>query len=199
MDKIKNNTVDVVARSESAQASSKAHGSQFANPAKTARMLLRVIRASEPVSRVELAERLNVNRSTITDICKPLISAGLLRETSILSTNTEARAQGRPRVGLTLNGDSELFAGVSIGVRRTQVGISTLNSEILGEEEFETSKDARAALAQIQNSIERLYAIAPNSKLKIIVFSDHGVTYSMLRKLNYATHLDCKYIDILYA
>jgi DNA-binding MarR family transcriptional regulator len=44
--------------------------------AKATRMLLRLVRAGQPISRIELARRLDINRSTVTDIFKPLISDG---------------------------------------------------------------------------------------------------------------------------
>jgi DNA-binding MarR family transcriptional regulator len=56
------------------------------SPAKTTRMLLRLLRAAQPMSRVEIARRLNVNRSTITDITKPMINSGLLREKAVESS-----------------------------------------------------------------------------------------------------------------
>ena len=66
-----------------------------ASPAKTTRMLLRLLRAAQPISRVEISRRLNVNRSTITDITKPMIASGLLREGAVESSD-QARSQGRP-------------------------------------------------------------------------------------------------------
>ncbi len=63
-------------------------------PAKTARMLLRLVRATQPVSRIELARRLGINRSTVTDIFKPLIAAGILRETALKPRPTQIACKG---------------------------------------------------------------------------------------------------------
>ncbi len=46
----------------------------------TARTMLRIVRAAQPISRVDLARRLEVNRSTVPDIVKPLIASGVLCE-----------------------------------------------------------------------------------------------------------------------
>jgi transcriptional regulator with XRE-family HTH domain len=77
-------------------------------PAKAARMLLRLLRAAQPISRVELASRLGVNRSTVTDIFKPLIASGLVREESRSSAERVLRL---PPVALSFNADHDFFAG----------------------------------------------------------------------------------------
>lgn len=48
----------------------------------TTRTLLKVVRAAQPISRADLARRLEVNRGTVTEIVKPLLAAGALRENS---------------------------------------------------------------------------------------------------------------------
>ncbi len=45
--------------------------------------LLRLVRAARPVSRADIARRFGVHRSTVTDIVKPLLAEGLLRETEV--------------------------------------------------------------------------------------------------------------------
>ena len=169
------------------------------SPAKTTRLTLRMIRAAQPVSRVELATRIGVNRSTITEICNPLISAGFLSETPIPSAENGVRLQGRPRIGLSFNDSDTLFAGVSIGVRRTQVGIATLRDEILYETDFDTPSQPNAALAMIKENIKRFCANVPNLKLKMIGISIPGITDSERRKLIYAPHLGWKDVDIASA
>ena len=51
----------------------------------TARTMLRIVRAAQPISRVDLARRLEVNRSTVSEIVTPLITSGVLREESARS------------------------------------------------------------------------------------------------------------------
>src|SRR6266536_6479838 len=46
----------------------------------TTRAMLRMVRAAQPISRADLARRLEVHRSTITELVKPLLASGLLRE-----------------------------------------------------------------------------------------------------------------------
>ena len=52
----------------------------FSGLTRTNKMLLRLLRASQPVSRIEISRRMRINRSIVTDAFKPLIAAGVVRE-----------------------------------------------------------------------------------------------------------------------
>lgn len=158
-------------------------------PAKTTRLLLRLVRAAQPISRIELARRIGVNRSTVTDIFKPLINAGILREAPLPMASDVNRTQGRPPIGISFNSDSEFFAGVNLGVRRSQVGLTTLSGEILSEVEFETTPDADAALFEAYKNILEMSAKISGRRLKGIGVSVPGPTDAERRKLLYAPHL----------
>jgi len=158
------------------------------NPAKTTRMLLRLIRALQPISRIEIARRLNVNRSTVTDIVKPLIKTGVLREESYQPDEAN-RAQGRPPIGLCFNDEADFFVGLNLGVRHTQVGLATISGEVLAEEEFETPPEPEIALKQARQKIENLCAAVKNRTLRTIGVSVPGPTDETRRKLLYAPHL----------
>ncbi|MDQ4121445.1 MAG: ROK family protein, partial [Acidobacteriota bacterium] len=167
--------------------------SEAASPAKTARLLLRLLRAGQPVSRIELARRAGVNRSTVTDTFKPLIGANLVREESL---NNISRGQGRPPVGLIFNNDDEVFAGVSLGVRLSQVGLTTLSGANLGEIEFETPHNPEDALKLVRDNLTELSAQFPERKLRVIGISVPGVIDAARRKLLYAPHLDWRDVAI---
>jgi predicted NBD/HSP70 family sugar kinase len=153
-------------------------------------MLLRLLRAAQPISRVELARRLDVNRSTVTELVKPLIAAGVVREETLAQPSGTSRASGRPPVGLAFNSDNDLFIGVNLGVRRSQVGLTTLGGEILAEEDFDTPAEQGEALALIRASLERLCAQeASGRKLKIIGVSVPGPTDAGRARLLYAPRL----------
>src|SRR5436305_3842161 len=90
-------------------------------------MLLRLLRAAQPVSRAELARRLGVNRSTVTDTFKPLIAAGVVREEVVQPAQPNgARVLGRPAAALSFNDGQDYFVGVNVGVRHSTVGLATL-------------------------------------------------------------------------
>jgi transcriptional regulator with XRE-family HTH domain len=127
--------------------------------AKATVTLLRLLRAAQPISRAELARRVGVNRSTVTDAFKQPIAAGVVREEPAEQpapgTN---RALGRPALALSFNDDYGYFVGVNVGVRRSTVGLATLTGQVIAEEEFETPPEPSAALALIRTVIGRLCA-----------------------------------------
>lgn len=167
------------------------NGSENATPAKATRMLLRLLRATQPVSRVDLATRLGVHRSTVTEIFKPLITSGLIRE-DIAPEAKGSQGQGRPAKGLVFNSDKDYFVGVNLGVRHSQVGLTTLSGEILVEDEFVTPAKASDALKIVRAKIEEFCTgpAAGDRQLRTIGVSVPGPTDADRRILRYAPHLN---------
>ena len=170
--------------------------SDSALPARTARMLLRVIRAAQPVPKIELARRLDLNRATVTTALKPYLASGLLREDAVQPVGRAGGRVGRPPVGLSFATDRELFLGINIGVRRSQVGITTLGGEVLEDEDFDTPPGHRDALALIRASIDRLSAKSDGRTLKVIGVSVPGPADNERKRLIYAPRLDWRDVPI---
>ncbi len=159
----------------------------------TARTMLRIVHAAQPISRVDLARRLEVNRSTVTEIVKPLIASGVLCEAAPEQT---AGRLGRPPIGLSLRGDRSLFIGVNIGVRRTHVGAATTDGQLLNEESFDTPADSNATLARIRSIVERLHASTAGLSLVSIGVSVPGPTDAGRKELLFAPHLGWRDVPI---
>ena len=154
-------------------------------------LLLRLIRAAQPITRTEIASRLEIDKSTVTDNVKPLIDAGILREDTL-----DSGGHGRkPRV-LSFAGDRDYFIGVNLGVRRSQVGITTLTGEISDELDFETPKDVNAALGMVKDRIENIIAANPGNVLKTIGVSVPGMTDTDRSALIYAPNLDWRSVRV---
>jgi predicted NBD/HSP70 family sugar kinase/transcriptional regulator with XRE-family HTH domain len=162
-------------------------------PGDTARTMLRIVRAAQPISRVDLARRLEVNRSTVTELVTPLIASGVLREAAPAEA---AHRRGRPPIGLTLRSNRSLVIGVNIGVRRTQVGAATTNGRMLDEESFDTPSDPNIALKQISSVIGRLRASMPERSLISIGVSVPGPTDAGRKKLLFAPHLGWRDVPV---
>ncbi len=160
--------------------------------AKTGRMLLRTLRAAQPVSRIELARRLGINRSTVTDTFKPLIAANLIREQPLPTTSQTNRLQGRPPIGLSFNSDHDFFVGVNLGVKHTQIGLTILTGEILAETEFETPAEPMAAFKLIQTNVDAMCAKVEGRGLRSVGVSVPGPTDAARSRLLYAPHLGWK-------
>jgi hypothetical protein len=162
-------------------------------PGDTARTMLRIVRAAQPISRVDLARRLEVNRSTVTELVTPLIASGILREAAPAEAT---HRRGRPPIGLTLRSNRSLVIGVNIGVRRTQVGAATTNGRMLDEESFDTRSDPNISLAQISSVIGRMRASMPERSLISIGVSVPGPTDAERRKLLFAPHLGWRDVPV---
>ena len=171
-------------------ATNSARTAEGSGTASAGRLFLRLLRAAQPISRIEIANRLGVNRSTVTDISKPLIAAGIVREEPIEPAEEGGRSLGRPRIGLSFNSDGELFAGIHIGVRGSQIGLTTLSGRILAEEAIETPPSPRESMALLRDNLRRLCAKFPERQLKTIGVSVPGVTDADRGRLVYAPHLD---------
>ena len=170
-------------------------------PAKATVMLLRLLRASQPISRAELARRVGVNRSTVTDTFKPLIAAGVVHEGATVQPAAGAgRALGRPALALTFNDDYGYFVGVNVGVRRSTVGLATLTGRVFAEEEFDTPADPADALFQIRKVIGRLCGReARGRRLRVVGVSVPGPTDSARGRIVYAPHLGWHDVDVASA
>jgi predicted NBD/HSP70 family sugar kinase/AraC-like DNA-binding protein len=172
------------------------NATDFTGTGKAAHLLLRLLRATQPISRVDLARRLNLNRSTVTDTFKPLIAAGVVLDEPVQTSASRNRLQGRPSSHLSFNSERDFFVGVNIGVRRSQVGLTTLGGEILAEDDFATPADAESALALIRARIERLCLNVPQRRLRVIGVSVSGPTDAARRKMLYAPHLGWHDVNI---
>src|SRR6267378_4093743 len=162
----------------------------------TTRNMLRVLRAVQPISRADLARRLEVNRSKITEMVKPLLACGLLHEAA--PEQMTARI-GRPPIGLSLREESTFFIGVNIGVRRTQVGAALVDGQMLGEQSFDTPSDSDTALSHVRASVERLRAALPDRTISAIGVSVPGPTDAERTRLLFAPHLGWRDVEVAKA
>ncbi len=171
---------------------------EIGSSAKTEHLLLRLLRAKQPISRIALARLLQVNRSTVTDIVKPLIQKGLLCEESFRAPE-KSNVLGRPPIGLSFMDDGNFFVGLNLGVRRSQVGITTLAGDILVEDEFETPAEPAEALSLASAMIKKLCRQIIGRSLTGIGVCVPGPTDAERRKLLYAPNLDWNNVAIAEA
>jgi len=156
--------------------------------------LLRLIRAAQPITRVDIAERLSIDKSTVTENVKPLIASGVLREDMIPADGGNRRS----RV-LSFNDDKVFFAGVNLGVRRSQVGMTTLSGEMTEEIDFETPKTASYALRLAREHVDNLVKKNPDRMLAVVGVSVPGMSDPDRQKLVFAPNLKWKDLDIASA
>ncbi|HMT06525.1 MAG TPA: hypothetical protein PKA82_00870 [Pyrinomonadaceae bacterium] len=127
--------------------------------------LLRLIRAAQPVTRTELAER----------------RSGLLVEES---TYVEAYKR-RGRV-VSFANSSLYVAGVNLGVRRTQVGVATPSSDVISEYDFKTPSTPASALREVRERIKAVIDKRSGVAPAVIGVSVPGMTDANREDLVYA-------------
>ena len=154
-------------------------------------LLLRLIRAEQPITRTDIASRLEIDKSTVTENVKPLIDAGVLREDT-LGLKGHGR---RPRV-VSFADSGDYFIGVNLGVRRSQVGVTTLKGEIEEEEDFETPTSVSMALRQTRRHIDEIVRRNKDKKLRMIGVSVPGLTDKDRRSLVFAPNLEWRNVPI---
>src|SRR5215203_4829244 len=154
-------------------------------------LLLRLIRAAQPITRTEIAQRLKIDRSTVTENTRELINRGILRE-DVRDRETETR---RSRV-LSYADKGEYFIGINLGVRHSQIGTTTLGGEVENEVEFETPKTAAATLSLATEHIRKIVGDNAGKTLRLIAASIPGMTDSKRREVLFAPNLNWRGIDI---
>ena len=164
----------------------------YAVPADTALSLLRIVSAAQPISRVDLARRLKVTRGTVTEIVKPLLAAGVLRE----AAPDGAGRVGRPPIGLSFQSSGPFFIAVNIGVRRSQVGLATPDGRLQHEESFDTPLDQATALSMVRAAMNRLCLLMPDRLPSAIGVSVPGPTDPARTRLLFAPHLGWRDLEI---
>jgi predicted NBD/HSP70 family sugar kinase len=158
------------------------------------RIVLRLIWASQPISRAELSRRIGFNRSSVTDIVKPLISEELLIEEAL--EKDDFKVLGRPPIGLSFNDKNDFFIGVNLGVKHSQIGYTTLKWNLSGGEEFETPQDPTKALKLIAEKIKEVWGKVEGRQLRTIGITVPGPTDFERRELIYAPHLGWENIKV---
>ncbi len=110
----------------------------------------------EMVSRVELAEKLSLSNTTITNL-----TAELLDEEIIVEENAEVTAKrkrvGRPRRMLRLVPDARFAVGVHIGIGMYRVAVTNLLAEIVTSQmaEFDLGLSPEVVIAGIVRCIDQ--------------------------------------------
>jgi glucokinase-like ROK family protein len=108
------------------------------------------------ISRVELAEKLNLSNTTITNLISELLDQGIILEEQVEVTEKRRRV-GRPRRMLRLVPSARYAIGVHIGVGLFRVAVTNLFAEIIYSEKgkFELTSPPDDVIKDIVRVIER--------------------------------------------
>jgi predicted NBD/HSP70 family sugar kinase len=153
--------------------------------------LLRLIRAAQPIGRTEIAARLGIDKTTLTEYLKPLLKSGFLSERS-----SEETDDGRKPHGISFANNDSYFVGVNLGVRTTQVGITDFAGAIEPFEDFTTPREPRETMARVRELIEEIFEARTAANCLMIGVCIPGMADVERRKLVYAPNLRWRDVDI---
>ncbi len=117
--------------------------------------ILRVVRDSGEISRIEIAGATELHKATVTDLVAKLIRAGFLEETGELA---DTNRSGRKRILLRFRPLAGLVAGVDIGMTRAMVALTDLNARIIQKKSFTYPVDepATGVISTVGSTIQSL-------------------------------------------
>lgn len=116
-------------------------------------IVLNLIRELQPISRAELARRMNVRRAALTAIVRELLTAGDVEE-----TGTAIAARGRRPTLLRLRTSGRLAIAVDVRPSTTTVVLADYGGHILERASFATPADPTELSEQLCESIKQMAA-----------------------------------------
>ncbi len=154
-------------------------------------VLVRLIRAAQPISRTEIAARLEIDKSTVSEYVKSLLRTGIVTDEALFTGDS-----GRRSRALVFADDGSYFIGVNLGVRTTQVGTTNLVGDITEIDDFQTQSDPELVLRRSKELIEQIFESRGREKCRMIGICVPGLTDGDRRKLIYAPNLNWRDVDI---
>jgi len=107
------------------------------------RIVLNLIREYQPISRAELARRMQVHRGTMTPLVRELVESGVVFE-----KGTAATARGRRPTLLCVRTRGRLVVAVDVRPGRSVIALADVGGHVIARETFDTP-DAPAGLPDL--------------------------------------------------
>jgi predicted NBD/HSP70 family sugar kinase/ribosomal protein S25 len=117
------------------------------------RIVLNLVRDHQPVSRADLARRMNIGRGVVTSIIQELIDAGTIYEGA-----TGHAARGRRPTMLYVRTQDRLVIAVDVRFSRTFIMLSDFAGTQIALESFETIFAPQLLVAELVERVNRLIA-----------------------------------------
>jgi N-acetylglucosamine repressor len=115
------------------------------------KIVLNLVREHQPLSRADLARRMQVARGALTTLVEDLVSAGVLCEGETADT-----PRGRKPTMLYVRTRDRFVVAVDVRFRRTSVMLSDFEARELALETFSTPAEPEALVAELVPRIRRL-------------------------------------------
>lgn len=93
--------------------------------------ILRVIKESGPISRVDIASSMKITRAAVTIITNEMINEGILYEVGEAPVSLDNLQKGRRKILIDINENYKFALGASISDELISVGLTNLNGKIM--------------------------------------------------------------------
>lgn len=121
-------------------------------------LVLDTLRRYGPISRIEISQKLDLSRSTVTDITGRLLQDGLIDIAKEAPPEPASLTRGRPRVGLALNPRAAYAVGVRIAISQITVSVTDFVCDVVGSSvlPFRSARQAPEVVADVvEDAIRR--------------------------------------------
>jgi len=153
-------------------------------------IILELIRASQPISRADLARRSGLQRSTVSQIVEQLIGENWVREGPVASA-----PRGRRPTMIGLNEDLVAIAA-DIHPRQATVAVVDLNGRLLSRSLVPLTSDPLASTRLMIECMRRMRAALPRHSTKGIGVSLPGRVDAASQRLVFAPNLHWPDFDL---
>ena len=128
-------------------------------------LVLNALRLHAPISRADLANLTNLNRSTISNIVNVLIEDGLVLELNAMESKI-----GRPGIALTLRPEGGAVIGIEIGVGFISIILTDFVASILWRDRFEfpPSTPQINVISKVEGLVDQAITTADSRQLRIL-------------------------------
>ncbi len=147
-------------------------------PHSRVRALAREVLVRGPISRGDLAARLGLSVASLTRLSKPLLDAGVLRE----SDEPPAASVGRPVRPLEINPDAHRFVGIKLSGDSAAAVATNLKADVLGTSEHPLpTHDVQGVVDTVLASIAELGPLRSFSGIGVSIGGRIGSDGHVLR------------------
>ena len=122
------------------------------------RIVLNLIREHQPISRAELARRMNVRRAALTAIVRDLIAAG-----DVYETGRAASVRGRRPTMLRVQTSGRHAVAVDVRPGKTSIALADFGGGVLDRRSFETPQHPAELARQLVAHVDEILAGRKNT------------------------------------
>ena len=120
-------------------------------------IVLNLIREHQPISRAELARRMNVQRAALTKIVRELVTAGDVEE-----TGTAPAARGRRPTLLRVRTSGRLAVAVDVRPGWTSIALADFGGQVLSRDGFATPERPEALANELASRVNAVLRSHPS-------------------------------------